>query len=46
MYKIKFQLDIGLIYERYHFYYYVKHKKNRNSCALNFFKTWFKILLN
>jgi len=29
-YKIKFQSNIGLIYERNHFYYYVKQKKNKN----------------
>ncbi len=37
-YKIKFQLDIGLIYGRDHFYYYVKQKKSRKSCAWIFFK--------
>jgi len=29
-YKLKFQLNIGLIYGRDHFYYYVKKKKKDN----------------
>jgi hypothetical protein len=38
-YIIKFQSNIGLICGRDHFYYYVKHeRKNRNLCALIFFK--------
>ncbi len=39
-YIIKFQLNIGLICGRDHFYYYVKHeRKNRNLCALIIFLT-------
>ncbi len=38
MYKIIFQSNIGLIYGKDHFYYYVnQEKKSRKSCALIFF---------